>query len=99
MTSERKQSMESQRVVIIDPVGPSKYAKVVKAFDRDYESLGYDCEPGEYQENQSPQDPSSGTPGLPLQAGKVYEIVLPEDFDHNDYGLFGPIDPDENPKF
>ena len=30
---------------------------------------------------------------------KVYEIVLPDGFDHNDYDLFGTTDPDESPKF
>ena len=91
MTNHRK---EAHRVIVIDPVGPSKYAKVVKAFDRDCESLGYDYEPGESQEDQSPQDSSPMTPEFPLRSGKLYRIVLPQGFDHNDYDLSWSKQPD-----
>ena len=100
MTSDEpgKAYRPGTRVFIIDPRGTSKYASVAHKLDGHFESLGYGYEPEESREYQSPQDSSPMTPEFPLRPGKLYRIVLPQGFDHNDYDLSGTSSPTGSPE-
>lgn len=67
MTNERR---PGYRVVIIDPRGDSKYVEVANKLAGD---MVVDPTVGEVEINQRPT----------YSTDKFYEIVLPEDFDHN----------------